>query len=96
MSGRIKYMDEQNIYVEISSKDVIYLKNHCNEHYDIEFQINNLPYKIQHMQFDLHSLLIANVKYGEFDHNTLDSTCDYLRDYSFRYVLRMEACYCLY
>lgn len=86
MSGRIKYTDAENIYIEISDQDFLLLKNHCNEHYDINFKINNLPYKVQHKaldyvkMFDLHSLLIANKKYDEFDH----SICDDLAHHNFR------------
>lgn len=84
ISGRIKCMDKENIYVEISEQYVAYLKSHCKEHYDIHFQINNLPYKIQHkaldyvQKFELHSLLIANEKYKKFDLIDRDHLCDHI------------------
>lgn len=78
ISGRIKNTDEENIYVEIAERDFTYLKRNCKAHYDINFQINDLPYRIQHTALDkvrtfkLHSLLIANKSYEQIsnDNNT--------------------------
>lgn len=83
VSGQIKNTNKQNIYVEISGRDTHYLKKHCGEHFDIFFEINDLPYKIQHKsldyvkQFKLHSLLIAHKKYKEFDDTFNDELADF-------------------
>lgn len=71
ISGRVLRCDREKIYVEIFQKqDVSTIESLCNSHhFDISFNVNTVPYKIQHKTLDLfhkknlHSHLIANQIY---------------------------------
>lgn len=72
IQGQILGIKEQKIYIDISTKAFDFVKKHHKmEFYDIFFQLNRIPYQLQHYALSfLHSenifdILINNAQYSE-------------------------------
>lgn len=69
ISGQIKGINKDFIFVEISETHLEYLKNNCHKKYNISFQLNLLTFQLQHnalkwiRNHNLFHILVNNPKY---------------------------------
>lgn len=80
ISGKIKSCNKVWIFLEIDKKDISYLRNNCDQKYDIRFEINRTAFQMQHnalkliKEHNLFPILINNPKYNSSNSTVLSET----------------------